>query len=133
MTSSAVPAVDLDALAAELARITALAGTGAWRPVSADLVRWRQQVDRERGAVDATSAEHQRLLAERQVLRGRLDAYTAKAGRLGLLEDAGLDALQQRAADVLLSAPLDLGVAAEAVRRYQEALTAAAGEASGAR
>ena len=110
LTSTAVPPVELDALGAELEHITALARAGAWRPVSADLPRWRQHVERERRAVDAVSAEHQRLLAERQQLRGRLDAYTAKAGRLGHVEDPGLEELQRQATELLFSAPVDLAV-----------------------
>ena len=126
LTSTAVPPVELDALGAELEHITALARAGAWRPVSADLPRWRERVERERRAVDAVSAEHQRLLAERQQLRGRLDAYTAKAGRLGHVEDPGLEELQRQATDLLFSAPVDLAVAADAVRQYQAALSALA-------
>ena len=55
LTSAAVPPVELDALGAELERITALARAGAWRPVSADLPQWRQQVERDRRAVDAVT------------------------------------------------------------------------------
>jgi chromosome segregation ATPase len=126
LTSTEVPPLDLDARGAELERITTLAQAGAWRTVAADLARWRDQVERERRTVETVSAEHQRLLAERQLLRGRLDAYTAKAGRLRHVEDPGLEELQRQATELLFRAPVDLAVAADAVQQYQQALTALA-------
>ena len=61
-------------------------------------------------------------LATRNELRGRLDAYRAKAYRLGLLENPALAALYARAQEVLFTAPTDLAAADELVRRYQQAL-----------
>ena len=65
----------------------------------------------------AGAAAHQALLDERDELRGRLDAYTAKAGRLGRLEDTELAALRRRAHEALHTAPTDLVMPSDLVRR----------------
>ena len=62
------------------------------------------------------------LLDERDELRGLLDAYQAKAARLGAAEDTGLAMLYQQARDLLWAAPCDLRVAAAAVTHYQQAI-----------
>jgi len=59
---------------------------------------------------------------QRNELRGRLDAYRAKANRLGLLEDSRLCELYDHAHRELYSAPTDLTAAEELVRRYQQGL-----------
>ena len=60
------------------------------------------------------------LIGRRDELRGLLDAYRAKAARLGAVED--LDARYRQARDVLWSAPCDLAAAAAAVTGYQQAV-----------
>ncbi|MFF4096870.1 hypothetical protein ACFYYY_24310 [Streptomyces sp. NPDC001834] len=62
-------------------------------------------------------------LAVRAELRGRLDAYRAKVARHGLAEDLMLIERYDVARRMLWSAPCDLRVAAQAVRRYQETAT----------
>jgi hypothetical protein len=62
------------------------------------------------------------LLGRRDELRGRLDAYHAKAGRHGLAEHAGLTAQHQTARDLLFTAPCDLPAATRAVFGYQQLL-----------
>ncbi|MFI9624770.1 hypothetical protein [Streptomyces sp. NPDC052042] len=59
-------------------------------------------------------------LAVRAELRGRLDAYRAKVARHGLAEDPMLIERYDAARRMLWSAPCDLRVASQAVRRYQE-------------
>lgn len=61
-------------------------------------------------------------LANRAELRGRLDAYRAKAQATGRAEDLGLDRLYQDAEQALYASPCDLGAAGCAVARYQQAL-----------
>src|SRR5690606_36346842 len=63
------------------------------------------------------------LLDRRAELRGRLEAYRAKAARLGKDEDERLAALYGAARDVLWTAPCDLRAATGAVK---EALAAVA-------
>jgi hypothetical protein len=62
------------------------------------------------------------LLDRRTELRGRLEAYRAKAARLGHAESATLSALHRAAYDVLFTAPCDLLEATRAVGRYQRAV-----------
>ncbi|WP_026404921.1 hypothetical protein [Actinomadura rifamycini] len=68
------------------------------------------------------------LLDRRAELRGRLDAYRAKAARLGLAEDERLSALYEEARDVLWTAPCDLRRATALLAEYQR--TVRAGEAA---
>jgi hypothetical protein len=53
-----------------------------------------------------------------------LDAYKAKAARLGGIEDEELTALYGRARELLWTAPCELDAAADAVTRYQRAVLA---------
>lgn len=62
------------------------------------------------------------LLAKRQELRGRLEAFKAKAASGGLAEDIGLATLYRQAHEVLWRAPCDLSIAAESVERYLQAV-----------
>lgn len=64
------------------------------------------------------------LLDRRGELRGRLEAYRAKAARLGLAEDEQLTRLYGQARDLLWTAPCDLRRATAAVAEYQRALRA---------
>ncbi|MFD1152750.1 hypothetical protein ACFQ3T_36905, partial [Saccharothrix hoggarensis] len=63
-------------------------------------------------------------LDRRAELRGRLEAYRAKAGGLGFGEDAELAALHRQARNVLLGVPCDLNAGTVAVLRYQRAVLA---------
>jgi hypothetical protein len=69
------------------------------------------------------------LLGRRDELRGRLDAYRAKAARLGYAEDERLTEAYGRARDLLYVAPCDLRGATRAVFAYQQALAALPGAA----
>jgi hypothetical protein len=62
------------------------------------------------------------LLARRDELRGRLDAYRAKAARSGYAEEAGLTDRYQAAYDLLHTAPCRLAAATQAVHAYQQTL-----------
>ena len=62
------------------------------------------------------------LIARRDELRGRLDAYRAKAARSGFAEEAGLTDRYQAAHDLLFTAPCRLAAATQAVHAYQQAL-----------
>jgi hypothetical protein len=58
-------------------------------------------------------------LTRRRELRGRLDAYRAKAHSLGRAEDPTLLELYRRAEDALYTAPCDLDEAERRLARYQ--------------
>lgn len=74
------------------------------------------------------------LLATRQELRGRLDAYKTKEADRRLAEDIELATLYRQAHEVLWQAPCDLSVATASVEQYLHAvrrkLTGRAGDAA---
>ena len=61
-------------------------------------------------------------LLEREVLRGRLAAYRAKAARTGRAEDRDLELRYEKAYEVLHRSPCDLKMAASLVHRYVDSL-----------
>ena len=69
------------------------------------------------------------LLALRDELRGRLEAYRAKAMAVGAAEDLDLDGLYMSARDILYSAPCALLEAEDRVAAYQAAIRVAPKEA----
>ena len=117
-------AADLDVRLATLGRLEA---TGRWARLAAELdtieaeaaAAMRQYRDAERAAAT--------LLDKREELRGLLDAYQAKAVRLGAAEDTELAVRYQQARDLLWTAPCDLAVAAAAVTHYQRAILTLSG------
>lgn len=68
------------------------------------------------------------LLDRRGELRGRLEAYRAKAARLGLVEDERLTELYGEARDVLWTAPCDLRRATKVLNEYLHAIRACESE-----
>ncbi|MEV4516723.1 hypothetical protein AB0K00_48200 [Dactylosporangium sp. NPDC049525] len=116
-----------------------------WRAAVADVVRatdaldlagW-PALDRRIAAVDrdlgaAVTAAEDRvaaatgLLDRREELRGRLEAYRAKAVRLDRVEEPDLIERYRAARDLLWAAPCDLRAATRAVFAYQQALSGAA-------
>ncbi|HET8641563.1 MAG TPA: serine protease, partial [Pseudonocardiaceae bacterium] len=63
------------------------------------------------------------LLDRRNELRGRLDAYRAKAAGIGHSEDLELERLFGVAHELLWTAPCDLPAATRALARYQQAVS----------
>jgi hypothetical protein len=109
-------------LAAELDALAAEAGAVPWTDTARSLADWRNRTRDATSDFETEAGAHQSLLDERAELRGRLDAYEAKAGQLHRLEDSELASLRRRAHDALYTAPTDLAEAGELVRRYGEAL-----------
>jgi hypothetical protein len=70
---------------------------------------------------DIADAAQQQMEARRE-LRGRLDAYRAKAQAVGRAEDMRLDGLFRAAHEALYSAPCDLAQAEQLVIVYQTAM-----------
>ncbi|GHG00657.1 hypothetical protein ACFFSH_01420 [Streptomyces filamentosus] len=77
-----------------------------------------EELLRARDSLTAVTAP----LAVRAELRGRLDAYRAKAVRLGGADDPFLTERYDAARRMLWSAPCDLRAAEQAVLRYQRAV-----------
>ena len=94
--------------------------------------RWGRLADElaaaERSGADAVErATHLRsaadgLLERRAELRGRLEAYRAKAARLGFAEHTELSTRHQAAEDLLYTRPCDLPAATKALVGYQRYL-----------
>lgn len=110
--------------ATDLVAIEALATAGQWALISPRLSAWQRQARELLDRLRAAAARNSGLLAERNELRGRLDAYRAKALRRGLSEDPALTPLAETARAALYEAPCDLDAARAAVTAYQEALSA---------
>jgi hypothetical protein len=112
------------ALRPDLAALDALATAGQWALISPRLADWTRRAREHLAALNAAAARNTGLLATRNEMRGRLDAYRAKALSRGLGEDPTLTSLADTARDLLYTAPCDLDAARRAVDAYQEALTA---------
>jgi hypothetical protein len=124
IASPALP--ELPVLAAplrdRLAALGALRGDGRWLDLAT------RAAELEQAAVTALERARQTtglitgLLDRRDELRGRLDAYQAKAGRLGLAEETDLTDLHQQAHDLLWTSPCDLRQATVTLADYQRAI-----------
>ncbi|WP_127503525.1 hypothetical protein [Actinoplanes solisilvae] len=108
----------------ELLSIDALAAAGHWPLISPRLADWNRQARRRLDGLRGGAAHNAGLLANRNELRGRFDAYQAKALRRGLSEHGALTPLAAAAREALYVAPCDLAAARRAVNAYQDALTA---------
>jgi hypothetical protein len=108
----------------DLAAVDALAAAGQWALISPRLADWTRRAREHLAALNDAAARNAALLATRNELRGRLDAYRAKALRRGLGESPDLTALADAARTALYTAPCDLDAARTAVNAYQDALTA---------
>ncbi|WP_326594709.1 hypothetical protein [Streptomyces brevispora] len=123
IAASEVPAVNgpPTALQERLAAASEYRRQAQWHRLSPLLETLEGQAEEEllraREQLTAVTAP----LAVRAELRGRLDAYKAKVARHGLAEDPVLIERYDAARRMLWSAPCDLRVAAQAVRRYQDA------------
>ncbi|APU14392.1 MULTISPECIES: hypothetical protein [Actinoalloteichus] len=109
-------------LRAALERLTILQQVG--HPVDAAESAAELRVRNAEAAAEAATALRRasELLLRRRELRGRLDAYQARAGRLGLVEEPELLELHRQAYELLWRAPCDLAAATRAVTRYQRGL-----------
>jgi hypothetical protein len=125
IVTGALPALPhLDVLDRRLADLDALRAAGRWARLDTelDIIERHAAIAAQAGrAAQRTAAA---LLDRRDELRGLLDAYRARAARLGAIEDADLEAAAKRATGLLWSAPCDLDQAAAAVTGYQQAVLA---------
>src|SRR6185436_20329998 len=92
----------------DLAAVDALAAAGQWALISPRLADWSRRARERLAALRHATAHNDGLLVARNELRGRLDAYRAKALRRGLGEDAQLIPLADAAHTALYAAPCDL-------------------------
>ncbi|MEV4642974.1 hypothetical protein AB0J80_37110 [Actinoplanes sp. NPDC049548] len=108
----------------DLAAIDALAAAGQWALISPRLAAWTRAARERLAALESATARNSAMLATRNELRGRFDAYRAKAGSRGLAEDPALAPLAEKARDTLYTAPCDLDAARAALAAYQDAVSA---------
>jgi len=112
------------ALLPDLAALDALAAAGQWALIGPRISDFTRRAREHLAALTDAAARNTALLSGRNEMRGRLDAYRAKALSRGLGEDATLTPLADAARDLLYTAPCDLDAARRAVDAYQQALTA---------
>jgi hypothetical protein len=113
---------EVSGLAPRLAALDTLRTEGRWTRLESELdLLGKQAAEVAKGCRDAERAATA-LLDQRDELRGLLDAYRARAAKLGGAEDTGLDARYDRAHELLWTAPCDLPAAAAAVTGYQQAV-----------
>jgi hypothetical protein len=108
----------------ERASLDALASAGQWQRLSAEIDRAERGLAAEIAAYRKAADDAESALGRREELRGMLQAYKAKAARLGGAEDFGLTERYDAARELLWTAPCDLGAAADAVAVYQQAILA---------
>lgn len=121
-TAPPAPADPSRELGDELSEIGELGAHGAWPQARRSLQDWtartEAQLERARRSRQAARAP----IEARNQFRALLDAYQVKAKNLGLLEDPELQEIALEAQDVLYTAPTDLALAAQLVRRYQQSV-----------
>ena len=118
-----VPAFGTDP-ATRMARLDALLQAGRWTRLGSELDQLEHEIAAETAKFQESERTVMSLLSRRDELRGLLDAYKAKAARLGAAEDGPLTRLYDQARGMLWTAPCDLATAAAAVTSYQQAVLA---------
>jgi hypothetical protein len=114
-------------LADQLAALDTLKAAGRWPRLASELDRLEEQAAAVAKGCREAEQQATELMDRRDELRGLLDAYQARAAKLGGAEDMELDARYDRARDLLWTAPCDLSAAADAVTGYQQAVLALSG------
>jgi hypothetical protein len=94
----------------------------SWQARAAALADLEAQVEAAAAEVRRAHALAEGLLERRTELRGRFEAYRAKAGRLGISERADLLALDAVVRRLLWTRPADLAAATRALVSYQQLL-----------
>jgi hypothetical protein len=95
---------------------------GKWKPALVGLEKWSAIARQYLTVEEVTHEANDAALRARRDLRGLLDALQAKARGNGRAEDIELDALAQKARQLLHSRPTPLGEARRLVAEYQSRL-----------
>jgi hypothetical protein len=122
---------DVSGLNGRLAGLGTLRASGRWTRLASELDLIEKQAAATADQCREVERRARALLDRREELRGLLDAYQARAARLGGAEDTGLDARYARARELLWTAPCDLSAATAAVTGYQQAVLALTGRGRG--
>jgi len=111
-------------LRARLADLDRLYHEAGWVSLADAATDLEQAATRARERADELGELAEGLVARRDELRGRLEAYRAKAAGLGYAEHDELTVVHGRARELLYTAPCDLRAATRAVFAYQQAVAA---------
>jgi hypothetical protein len=106
-------------LRGRLKQLDDAAAAAHWRRVASDLSTVEHSARDALGAAREQRAAADGLVERRDELRGRLEAYRAKANASGLAENALLAPIYAQAHTMLFTAPCDLRAATRAVHAYQ--------------
>ena len=118
-------------LRARIPALDRLALDAQWRQLSADLSTVEASAARARDRALELTRAADGLLDRRDELRGRLEAYRAKAAARGFAEHEALSGCYTRAHDLLFTAPCDLRASTRAVHEYQQTLASVLGSIEG--
>ena len=113
------PPIEPDPLPALRAQFAALPGIAGWPARAVAVQDLRAAVTSTTAALRTAADAAAELVDRRGELRGRFDAYQAKATRLGVAERADVLAAYDRVRDLLWTRPCDLAAATVAVVDYQ--------------
>jgi hypothetical protein len=112
-----------DVLRARLTELDARRAKQQWQRLADDVAMMEATIAHAHGRATELIEAADGLVARRDELRGRLEAYRAKAADHRLDEHETLAPLHMRARELLFTAPCDLHDATRAVYAYQKALT----------
>jgi Protein kinase domain len=127
IAAALLPVPEIASLADRLAALDGLTAAGHWAQLASDLDVIEKQAAAASAACREAEQEAVALLDRREELRGLLDAYRARATRLGAIEDTELEARYACARELLWTRPCDLSASADAVTGYQRAVRALSG------
>jgi ElaB/YqjD/DUF883 family membrane-anchored ribosome-binding protein len=110
----------------QLNQITGLVARGQWRHVARDVANLQMRAQTLLTEARRIADESRAPIKARNELRGRLDAYRAKAQQVGRLEDSDATRAYDRAHGALYTAPTDLVTATKLVEQYQDIVSPSA-------
>jgi hypothetical protein len=120
---TAPPGLELrEDLDGQLARISGLGARGAWRDARRELDEWTAGTGALLEEAGRILRANKAPIESRNQFRALLEAYQVKAKHLGMVEDPQLAAIFEQAHEALYTAPTDLSLVGQLVRRYQETL-----------
>ena len=110
-------------LRARLAELDALRAKQQWRRLADDVATVEATIARARERAAELVEAADGLLARRDELRGRLEAYRAKAAGTGSMRTTCWSRCTSAPTTLLFTAPCDLPAATKAVFAYQQTLS----------
>ncbi len=122
ITQTPLTEEQITALSQWLIKLETKLGEGLVNPVIIGLDNWLQKARESNLLAQEVHLNYSNLLQTRQELRGRLDALQAKALAKGLIENATLSDLAEKARQLLYSRPTPINQATKLVSEYEKIL-----------